>query len=100
MNAYAVALPEHRTWYDWNQIDPPETYVPIGVFAAETRGQARWDALRDFCDQVQSAVYPDDFTALRVRLLARHVRRPRGPYSGTDSIWALIPLDWPMPGEL
>ncbi len=96
MNAYAVAINEQRTWHDWAQVDPPETYLPIGVFAAETRGQARWDALRAFCSGPQSAVYEDDFPNLRVRLLARNVRRPRGQYSDSDSIWALIPLDWPL----
>lgn len=95
MNAYVVAMPEYRTWYDYYQIDPPETYLPIGVFAAETRGQARFDALKDFCNQAQSAVYEDDFDLLRVKLLAKNVRVPRGKYSDSDSIWGLIPRDWP-----
>jgi len=99
MNAYAVCIPERRETYDYYRIDPPESYVPIGVFAAETRGQAKADALRSFCDEVQSGVYSDDWTQLRTRLLARNVRRPRGPYSNADSIWGLIPIDWPKLGE-
>jgi hypothetical protein len=94
MNAYAVCIPEYRTWHDYYQVEGPETYFPIGIFAAETRGQAKIDALRSFCDGPQSAVSEDDFTALRTRLLASNVRKPRGEYSGSDSIWGLIPQDW------
>jgi hypothetical protein len=99
MNAYAVCIPGYRTWHDYYQIDPPETYLPIGVFAAETRGQAKIDALREFCEGPQAAVYDDDFVSLRTRLLARHVRKPRGKYSDNDSIWGLIPRDWPKMKE-
>lgn len=95
MNAYTVALCEQRTWHDYYQVEAPITYLPIGVFAAETRGQARFDALKQFCGESQSAVYEDDFDLLRVRLLAKNVRRPRGPYPDDDSIWGLIPSDWP-----
>lgn len=95
MNAYAVAINEIRTSHDYYQIDPPEDYLPISVFAAETREQAKYDALREFCSEVHADVYEDDWPSLRTRLLARNVRRPRGQYSGTDSIWGLIPRGWP-----
>lgn len=95
MNAYAVALKEERTWYDYYQLEAPLPYLPIAVFAAETRGQARFDALKSFVHEPQSAVYEDDFDLLTVKLLAKNVRVPRGRYSDSDSIWGLIPRDWP-----
>lgn len=97
MNAYAVAINEVRETYDYYQIDPPEPYLPISVFAADTRAQAKYDALREFTSRMESGVFSDDWPSLRTRLLARNVRRPRGEYPGTDSIWGLIPRDWPIP---
>lgn len=99
MNAYAVCIPEKRTWYDWYQVDPPETYLPCGIFLAETPGQAKADALRSFCGGPQSAVYEDDWPRLRVRKIPLRLRsdRKRGEVGSTSGLWRLWPQDWPFP---
>ena len=94
MNAYVVCIPEIRDGSSYGE--PPDPGLPISVVAAESRGRAKSLVFRKWVKEYRSGVYSDDFTYIRTRLLARHVRRPEGEYSGTDSIWALIPRDWPQ----
>ena len=95
MNAYAVCIPEERTdyggWYE-----PPEVGVPLGIFIAETPGQAKRDALRAWT-QRRMGVYSDDYTALRVRKLSALKVGRRGEVTDqTDILWLLWPERWPQ----
>ena len=97
MNAYAVCVPEMRTWHDWTYTEGPETYTPVGIFLAESPGQAKVDALRSFTSCIHSAVYDDDWTALRVRKIPLRLKptRKRGEVSYTSGLWRLWPDEWP-----
>lgn len=67
MNAYAVCIPEMRTsgCYD----EPPEWYMPCGIFVAETANQAKYMALTKWAGQLSSGVYSDDWVNLRARII-------------------------------
>lgn len=95
MNVYAVCIPEWRTSYDYYQIDPPETGIPMDLFIAETSAQAKADALRLWAQESGSGVYSDDWPRLRCRVIVHNIRRPRGRVKTTDTLWRLWPRDWP-----
>lgn len=95
MNVYAVCIPEIRETHDYYQIDPPEPYMPSGIFIAETPAQAKADALRSFTSAIQAGVFSDDWPSLRVRKIVTGIRRNRGEAGVTDTLWRLWPHDWP-----
>lgn len=95
MNAYAVCIPEIRETHDYYQIDPPEPYLPCGIFIAETPAQAKVDALRSFTSAINSGVFYDDWPSLRVRKIVSNIRRERSEAGVTDTLWRLWPHDWP-----
>jgi len=69
VNLYVVDGGDVTRWL--GGYDPPESYRAIGVFAAETPGQAKADALREFNNDVE-------WTDLRVRIAYRGVTAERG----------------------
>lgn len=96
MNLYVVHIPETRCACNFGaaHYDPPEPYTPIDVFRAETRGQAKADALNVFIHARGSGVYDDDWKSLRCRLLARDVLGKRGVLDSDDpwqgEAWNLV----------
>lgn len=79
MNGYVVYIPELRSEIpSMASLEPPESWYPADIFAAETPGQAKSDALREWTSGLRSGVYSDDWPSLRVRLLERNVPLKRG----------------------
>ncbi len=74
MNAYLVHIPEERlSHYYTGGLEPPEPVWPLEIVCAETLSQARYDFLREMPYRSGSGVETDDWTAIRVRLLAKDV---------------------------
>jgi hypothetical protein len=93
VNAYAVCIPEERVEYSY--MEPPEPGVPLGIFVAETAGQAKVDALRAWT-QRRMGVNTDDFTAIRARNICSLSVGERGEVKDpTDVLWILWPDRWP-----
>lgn len=82
MNVYYVEVKGGRTVGGWGY-EPPEWYVPCGVFAAETRGQAKWMLVK----QDGGLDLPDDFLAMRTQKLGTANRREEPGYLGDRSRW-------------
>lgn len=80
MNAYLVRIPEERGEFYSGGYEPPEPWWPIGIFVAETRAQAKADALSTWTHSPRSGVYGDDWRHLRTNLLAADVAAERGEY--------------------
>lgn len=62
---------------------PPEWYVPCGVFCAESAGQAKGMLVK----HEGNLDIPDDFLAMRVRKLGTPNRREHPGYLGDRSRW-------------
>lgn len=72
-------------------------YLPIAPVLAETPGQAKRMFLDEFANRGSSGVYGDDWTSLRVRLLAKDITlvpwvKP-GVHEEADALWALMPVE-------
>lgn len=95
MNVYAVCIPEERVEY-FGGLEPPEVGVPLGLFAAETEGQARCDALKVWLRR-RCGVNSDDFVAIRSRVVWPRARNlERGEIPDSDPLWKLWPEGWPV----
>jgi hypothetical protein len=93
VNVYAVCIPEERVHYAWDE--PPEPGVPLGIFAAETAGQAKVDALRTWTHR-SMGVNTDDFPAIRARRIGRAHWLTRGEVAESEGFWLSWPEDWPV----
>lgn len=111
MNAYAVRIPEMRDGRGYDE--PPEPWMPCGIFVAESANQAKYMALRSWAGSLSSGVYHDDWIHLRARII-EYGQGPDGEVgwedgeffhslppgevtnggSFTDYLWRYWPKEW------
>lgn len=93
VNVYAVCIPEERVHFADGE--PPEGGVPVGIFVAETSGQAKRDALRAWTHRPMG-VYTDDYPVIRARKIGSR-GGPRGEIrNGDEGWWIRWPEGWPV----
>ena len=93
MNAYVVRMNEEREYVEPVMDDgsgPRIPYLPIAPVVADTPAQAKRLFLREFTHRSRSGVYTDDWTSLRVRLLARDVDGKPGVDETNEALWLRV----------
>lgn len=93
MNAYVVQTKDVRSYTEPVLDDgsgPEIPYQPISPVVAETAAQAKHLFLTEFAHRPRTGVYSDDWTSLRVRLLARDVPWSQGVHEDNDFLWGRI----------
>jgi hypothetical protein len=94
LTAWLVTIPEVREYVAEVVCDdgsgPLESWRPVGIFAAETAGQAKSDALRAWSRSRYTGVYGDDYKALRARDLGVWVEQPRGCLDESTALWSRV----------
>ena len=69
LDAYFCKLPGRTYGMSWDPPDPGEYAVPVGIYVAETRGQAKLMLLADHDRYVDR----EEFVDVRTRLLERDI---------------------------
>ncbi len=81
MNAYAICIPEMRNGRGYDE--PPEPYMPCGIFIANTGNEAKYMALVSWANSLYSGVYHDDWINLRARII-EYGQGPQGQVGWDD----------------